>query len=57
MAPPGGEIKCLFHRSKPTFSAAKKNSYLYPSGELKKFCGDLKTTINLICIVNLIAVK
>jgi len=42
-APPGGEIKFVFHRRKSTFPAlshAKKLfAYLYPIGELQKFRG------------------
>jgi len=42
MAPPGGEIKIVFHRNKSTFPALSHakiflHIYLYPSGELQKF--------------------
>jgi len=48
IAPPGGEIYFLFHRSKPTCSTCSitcKNKffeYFYSSGELQKFWVDLK---------------
>jgi len=41
MAPPGGEIKFVFHRSKSTFPAQSHAktffAYFYPSGELQNF--------------------
>jgi len=46
MAPPGGDIKFVFHRSNskfPTLSHAKKIfAYLYPKKKLQNFCANLK---------------
>ena len=49
MTPPGGEIilcfvHCLLYHMQKIFYPA----YLYPSGELHKFCGDLKKRANIL---------
>jgi len=57
MAPPGGDIKFVFHRSKskfPTLSHAKKTSfaYLYPKKVAKFLRGPKKRTLRQLTAIN-----